>query len=326
MDVKTNTFKIPKYPLYITVTLIVILVFLYALSRNFTQNNVFCYISKIYFITCSDQKGEKVTSYNAPQIEGKPGTHLISSPDGTKYIMIRTDEMKDSFFILNNTLNAERALDMNIGRIYGTSWSHNGKAIFLGHGNETATHIYKYIPNTQEVIKLTKNDSILNTNPYETKDGRIVYLTYEKKSPLGQLNIMNMDGTDTKPYTKIADSVANYDGILSYSYDKPSDTIFALVWTKTEPTVVLAYLPVNGSVKTVKVDQLRSSGDTITKLNNNSIVLSNPEQAEAKIIDLSTGTVTKTLNDFSSPIGFISASNIPFHPVGKLIPHNWQKR
>jgi len=265
-----------------------------------------CFIQG-FNLSCGDEKMDKFTQYRLPTAEGKFITTLIPSPDKSKYIGIpyETTGMA-SVWLLDDKLTVIKRLKLPAGPAGDISWAQDGKSIFLAYWVQSTGELYSYNLDTETAKQLTTANEF-NKNPYETKDGKIIYLSYGKEyTPYGQLYIMNADGSSPHPFDTIKTQVNNYSGILNFSYDMPTDTIFALIAT-TDQKFLLAYGKVNeNKMQTIEVDPGRTNGDTITRLNNTTIILSRNERMEANIIDLSSGKVIKTIAKFNSPVGMIS--------------------
>lgn len=193
-----------------------------------------CFL-RVGYLNCIDDKGESRVRYDLPKLGSGQDIHtLVSSADGSQYLASSIDDSaypaKYSLWLMDSKLeNAEEIKNLPLdGNTFGLNptFSHDGKSILLSFNSkeDSEPKLFRYTISSKKLVRI---GTVHGSDPVETKDGRILYAG--RQSADYKPAIIDADGKNNKTLAGFTSK-----GVLFFSYDYLSDSIYMHVNTSTE--------------------------------------------------------------------------------------------
>ncbi len=268
-----------------------------------------CYV-RLAHLVCGDTDGKNMVRYDLPGLPDHAIVNLEPSPDQSQFLTYYQYPPDHGVWLLNNKLQITKKLPIPSEFQPNTvSWSRDGKFIFLElskSGQERS--IYRVNLATGELQKLT--NSGVDSQPFETKDGHIIFLRLGGNSNWGDPFIMEADGSRQRP---LGDITRSFNDKRGFSYDTASDTVFGH-GISTDNKIQIAYGTVS-SLLAGQAAQTISTGIVMqaplfvaVKIDNNTLAVS--QNGGGQIIKVSSGEKVADLPHFNNPAGLLKVDSL----------------
>jgi hypothetical protein len=267
-----------------------------------TVNSQLCFV-RLGYLNCVDSSGQNRVRYDLPVLLGNQTIDTISASANNSDYVAQTNNSTPQVAILNAKLAVTKQLTVPTGMTPNSpSLSQDGKSVLLelsDQGNNR--QVYRYTIATDKYSKLTSIG--LNSKPFETKDGHIVYSHFTGSSWLAY--IMNNDGTNPHalpPNTSVSSP-------LDFSYDQYTDTIY-VYGINEKGTALTSYATVadylSNKVTVVSIASLTSSNQQIIHLSRGKLIVAS--SIEGNIINIADGKIETKLKQFGPIVGFLDTA------------------
>ena len=286
-----------------------------ASTTALTQTQKICYI-RLAHLVCADESGKNKVRYDLEQPSGVTAISSMSqSSDGKQYIVYGVTANGSIVWTLDK--NLKNAQVITLPNSLTASWpslTRDGKSILTEAGNIQAVgdadrQIYRYDLSTKKIEKLTS--TAFNSNPYETRDGQIVYTRFDSQTNASggwRPFVMKSDGSRQKALGGIDTAFS----VTGTSYDSKYDTVF--IYGTTTPnansTSEILYGKVsdlqNGKAAKVLKFSVSSSSDSVKYIGTGKIIVSTNNAG--KIVDLKTGKEIGSVDHYGVPVGVFSST------------------
>lgn len=287
----------------------------YIASKNPTQKTVTkatqsaakkpCFV-RFDHLLCIDSKGAGRVRYDLPFTpDGLSISTLSTNPDQSAYVGTANGNGTTEIILLDKQLKVQQKVSLpSTFTPNAPTLSHDGKAIFLELSSAAGgRQIYRYDLVTSALTQLT--DTGLNTQPYETADGHILFSRYEQHGMWLPYR-MQADGSAPQPIG----SFGSLPTILGFSYDPVFDTIFVFGTDNGQGKVAYiddAALQAGQPITTISVP-IASSSDRVVRLSKGSAIVATLSSETAAVYTMPSAKKTATLNGVGSIVGNIATS------------------
>ncbi|MGH7237207.1 MAG: TolB family protein, partial [Candidatus Saccharimonadales bacterium] len=227
-------------------------------------------------------------------------------PNQSEFLAVsNTAVSTNDIWILGPNLKQEQQLTLPSGVSAQTpTWSRDGKSILLEiDGAQKSRQIERYDTASSKLEQLTTTG--YNTQPYETKDGQILYSYSSSQTGNFYPYIMHSDGSNPQ----LLGNLTSLKVIYGFSYDTATDTIFVYgVNGQGQPSIVYGTTTdfLQGRVVNTLVAPVHP-GDNIVYIDKSTVVVQHNDYAT--ILGLSQNTQSTTVHNFGPLIGMLNTGN-----------------